>query len=922
MDNWSKLSIKDRAELINLYLDGGVMSISQMRDHYNSFEDGGYKPSESIKRYIKSTEAFRSKWYKDGNGVPTVGYGFTGEYFKKKYPNGMTQEEADREFERVISNFASLVKRHTPNYDSLSQNQRDSLLSYMYNVGPGNYTTKSPKFQRALREKDWNAVAQNMDIGYNDQKNRGLRKRRDYERALFLGNSSQSQASPTQYYDDYKAQVAASPNVPMSGQAPPIGMPALYYNTSTHFKDQDFSTPLPVFDPNSQYNPMLGISSGKRKRRIAEANVPEIPSNEEIIGNLFERLNDENILAYGGIEEDEDFIGPVLKKSVVALNNDFNPKISNITSQRSSIDVAPAFGVMSEQSLKTAFEEQALRDAYKDKSYREVKEVSPVTVSSKVDTIEGNTYEDKKKEYYNLRGDAAKALQQELADNGYYSAILDGMSKDEVKSLQRKLINKGLLSNARNSDGTYKEEDGIVGNKTRAAFNTYSVDGIVGKNTKYAIELRDQQQNSSVASFSDSSKVIAQKDKCAAFVTQRFNEGTGGKARDLGVGGNAWNMLKNVENAGGAMIYNVFDDSYFDDVSTGNVVAKTKKAIAADPFNVSNLRPGDIIGIFNPGTSHYAEVLKNGDTYNSHVGICTGYKNGKPIIEHAINGRIIKQTADTVKIAAVARPANSSFSKMNIGNSEEQKYYVRGQEENQLLNEYSKGLNNSAKYMSQVFPDVNFDNIQQIALSVLKRETGYMTNTEKMQRERSKFKNLEYGAKDFYKYNIKGESAEQKSTDLGKFKLSSLTLGERQMLGIESPQDLENPTILSKAVTYYLSKNYSYFQNLAKKYPELGLTEEDIVNLTTISYNQGMDRLKSIGFKNGKIAPEEIRAIRDSANNDAVVDDIKSTTWARAGKIGEKIGKATGLYTKSTSYSSSARRERENNIYTLSDTTE
>jgi hypothetical protein len=156
---------------------------------------------------------------------------------------------------------------------------------------------------------------------------------------------------------------------------------------------------------------------------------------------------------------------------------------------------------------------------------------------------------------------------------------------------------------------------------------------------------------------------------------------------------------------------------------------------------------------------------------------------------------------------------------------------------------------------------------------------------------------------------------------LGKFKLSSLTPGEREMLGIDSPEDLNNPTMLSKAVTYYLAKNYTYFQNLSKKYPELGLTEEDIVNLTTISYNQGMDNLKSIGFKNGKIAPEEIRAIRDSANNDNVVDDIKSTTWSRGGKVGEFIGKTTGWYTKSTSYSSSARRERENNIYTLSDTT-
>ena len=649
-----------------------------------------------------------------------------------------------------------------------------------------------------------------------------------------------------------------------------------------------------------------------------------VPTNEQIIGDLFSRINNmENVLAgEENVEENTDFIGPVLNAPVVSqIKENFEIAPVKVQPQVSTLYTRRPMNLYSQQQISDMFEDMETREKYDDKTYQVVDDINPSDINDAVSRLQRQDSKKEAQKYYSLKGEDAKKMQKELADEGYYSSILDGMSKEQIKATQLKLVQKGLLSNEKDANGNYKEVDGIAGKKTRAAFNNYQVDGIVGKNTRYAIELREQQKNSSATIFPDDSKVVAQKDKCAAFVRERFDEATGNKARDLGVSGNAWTMLKSVEKAGGTMVYNVFDSDSFKNVTTGNVRSLTSSEMKKHPFDTSTLQPGDIIGIYNPGTSHYAEVLRDGSTYNSHVGICTGYKDGKPIIEHAINGRIIKQTADTVKIAAVARPANSKFTEMNIGDSEEQKYYVRGQEENPLLNEYSKGLNNSAKYMSKVFPEVNFDNIQQIAISVLKRETGYMTNTESMQRKKSTVSNLKYGAKDFYKYNIKGESQEQKSSDLGKFKLSSLTPGEREMLGIDSPEDLNNPTMLSKAVTYYLAKNYTYFQNLSKKYPELGLTEEDIVNLTTISYNQGMGNLKSIGFKNGKIAPEEIRAIRDSANNDSVVDDIKSTTWSRGGKAGEFIGKATGWYTKSTSYSSSARRERENNIYTLSDTT-
>lgn len=144
-----------------------------------------YEPSQAIIDYIKDVEKFSPTWYKDGNGIDTIGYGFTGSEIKKQFPNGITKEEADRVFADSLAVRAKILQKDTPNWDSLNQNQRDALLSYHYNIGEGNYRNNSPNMQQGLRDKNWEKVSENIDFGYNDKKNFGLRKRRDYERNLF-----------------------------------------------------------------------------------------------------------------------------------------------------------------------------------------------------------------------------------------------------------------------------------------------------------------------------------------------------------------------------------------------------------------------------------------------------------------------------------------------------------------------------------------------------------------------------------------------------------------------------------------------------------------------------------------------------------------------------------------------------------------
>ena len=144
-----------------------------------------YTPSQEIINYIKDVEKFSPTWYKDGKGIDTIGYGFTGSDIKKQFPNGISKEEADRVFADSLVVRAKILQRDTPNWESLNQNQRDALLSYHYNIGEGAYRDKNPNLMKALEKGDWETATQNIDFGYNDKKNSGLRIRRDYERNLF-----------------------------------------------------------------------------------------------------------------------------------------------------------------------------------------------------------------------------------------------------------------------------------------------------------------------------------------------------------------------------------------------------------------------------------------------------------------------------------------------------------------------------------------------------------------------------------------------------------------------------------------------------------------------------------------------------------------------------------------------------------------
>ena len=92
------------------------------------------KTSERGIELIKKFENFRSESYKCPAGVWTIGYGHTG---KVKQGDKVTEDQATRLLEQDVEIaekiVATLVKK------PLRQQQFDALVSFVYNLGSGNF---------------------------------------------------------------------------------------------------------------------------------------------------------------------------------------------------------------------------------------------------------------------------------------------------------------------------------------------------------------------------------------------------------------------------------------------------------------------------------------------------------------------------------------------------------------------------------------------------------------------------------------------------------------------------------------------------------------------------------------------------------------------------------------------------------------
>lgn len=138
------------------------------------------RPSAGCKAFIKRWEELRLKAYQDQGGVWTIGWGHTAGV---RMGDLITEEQAESFFKndisepmRVLSAEKSIV---------LYQHEYDALVSFIYNIGPAQWSSST--MRRALKMgrhdlaadefKRWNKVKGKIS--------RGLVRRRHDEEQMF-----------------------------------------------------------------------------------------------------------------------------------------------------------------------------------------------------------------------------------------------------------------------------------------------------------------------------------------------------------------------------------------------------------------------------------------------------------------------------------------------------------------------------------------------------------------------------------------------------------------------------------------------------------------------------------------------------------------------------------------------------------------
>ncbi|WP_165465351.1 lysozyme [Enterobacter cloacae] len=138
------------------------------------------RTSERGKELIKSFEGLRLQSYQCLAGIWTIGYGHT-----KNVSRGdvMTRETAEHYFNESILQKEQIVKKFV--MVSLNQQQFDALVSFVFNLGEGNFR-RSTLLQK-INQNDFAGASQEFKrwIYANGKQAPGLLRRRKAEEQLF-----------------------------------------------------------------------------------------------------------------------------------------------------------------------------------------------------------------------------------------------------------------------------------------------------------------------------------------------------------------------------------------------------------------------------------------------------------------------------------------------------------------------------------------------------------------------------------------------------------------------------------------------------------------------------------------------------------------------------------------------------------------
>lgn len=140
---------------------------------------------------IKEFEGCRLTAYKCPAGVWTIGYGHTGTVDGKAIASGMTitAAKATELLKKDLAKFEAAVNSYVT--APITQNMFDALVSFAYNCGLG--ALKGSTLLKKLNAKDYDGAAEQFPL-WNKAGGKvlkGLVRRRERERQLFLLNADE-----------------------------------------------------------------------------------------------------------------------------------------------------------------------------------------------------------------------------------------------------------------------------------------------------------------------------------------------------------------------------------------------------------------------------------------------------------------------------------------------------------------------------------------------------------------------------------------------------------------------------------------------------------------------------------------------------------------------------------------------------------
>lgn len=955
---WTDLSIKDKSDLMRIFLNNGVSSLSDMRRIYDGEQDttNPFKKVSTIEDRPKEPEPVIDKnWLKEYKDLPSLYKKAINEVFQKMN-FGTNDYEAlynSNKYWNIISEYYGGV----PSYrlrenDSPTKKQSEAYERSMNKLIYNRKGYGSPNMKYAIPYNESKEIviptigrvptnALDSIAKYSYQAGLPL-----YEGLGLSGQETNFGATPTFNMKSIpkNASQKEQDNIKFFNRV--LGntsyfrnygyIPAEYmvrdfrYNLEGHAIDRNIPPLLHAFQyyKKGKYNPGdPNHTSDVRKKGQFIMNTK--PIQDWIKSSLYAQkalqINNGNITnnlkAFGGriydgeqnIKEEiesgkklsdyadttyslKTFNSPFLEPDTLLLRT--LPQEQDISAEEDTIDERLSSGHFHiPNDLPEVSFTQKVLEINKNKKVKDIKNLSKSEIIELQKKFANEGLYDKKLTYG--KSSTAKEIQSYLKRKGYLKPdeVDSIMGKKTVTALQQMLVDKGYLEDL-NENGK-SNIDGFLGPKTREAYKKFNrdfnIDGVAGEKT---INIYKNIVNNN---YSKEVSAKGMTDQCAAWVSKKYDSITNSSKQD-GVYGNAWTMIKNIEDSGGKILFNIYDNPAFDNVQNALDI---KKAVENNKGNIdySNLLPGDIVAIHNPSSTHYSDVLKEGTTYNTHVGIVVGFdENNIPIIEHNIQGKIRKEKINNITgsisgkpiVTAAVRPKQSGVSveSLDFDSSIHSKYYIEGKEEynNQLMKEYMDSLAQTKEVYKNIFEDVDLDFIEKAAIGILKRETNFMSNKPSDNKNKPSFI-----ARNLY-HKIMKTPEDIISQDLTKTKFTSLSKNYRDAIGLTSPEQLStNPTIAGRAVMTILAKNYDYFNRLATQNPDLELSKEDIENATIYSYNIGLGNLASLGFDTeGKYDKSELNYFRKISNPDNLIKDVSSTNYKYLGKLGEFIYDKTG----------------------------